>query len=192
MTSVVLDTHVVHWWSAEPERLSRPALQAIESADQLVVASISWWELAWLAHHERIVVTVPMRAWLDGLAQDVRTVSTTPAIAATAVTLPASFPGDPADRLIFATAIENGWRLVTKDQRLRGHRRPRPIAGLVGGSDRALRSTATLAPGHLRVGARRPRWLCHGAGPDDRSSCVIRRSDSVDRRPVACRHGRLA
>jgi PIN domain nuclease of toxin-antitoxin system len=52
----------------------------------------------------------------------------TPAIATTAVSLPSSFPGDAADRLVYATPIENGWRLVTKDQRLREHRHPHPIA----------------------------------------------------------------
>jgi PIN domain nuclease of toxin-antitoxin system len=61
------------------------------------------------------------------LGEQVRTVGTTPAVAATAASLPASFPGDPADRLIFATAVEQGWRLVTKDRRLRGHRHPRQI-----------------------------------------------------------------
>jgi PIN domain nuclease of toxin-antitoxin system len=105
--------------------LSGPATRAIEGADELAVASISWFELAWLAQHERIVLSVPLRAWLDGLAQQIRTVGTSPAIAATAVSLPTSFPGDPADRLIYATAVEHGWSLVTKDQRLRGHHHPR-------------------------------------------------------------------
>lgn len=127
MTTVLLDSHVVHWWSAEPERLSGPATRAIEGADELAVASISWFELAWLAHHERIVLSVPLRAWLDGLAPQVRTVGTSPAVAATAVSLPTSFPGDSADRLIYATAVEHGWSLVTKDQRLRGHRHPRRL-----------------------------------------------------------------
>jgi PIN domain nuclease of toxin-antitoxin system len=35
---------------------------------------------------------------------------------------------DPADRLIYATAIEHGVRLVTKDRRLRAHRHPQPLA----------------------------------------------------------------
>lgn len=128
MTTVLLDSHVVHWWSAEPGRLSASATRAVQDADELAVASISWFELAWLAEHERIVVSVPIRSWLEGLAQQVRTVGITPAIAATAVSLPASFPGDPADRLIYSTAIEHGWSLVTKDQRLRRHRHPRKMA----------------------------------------------------------------
>jgi len=49
-------------------------------------------------------------------------------VAATAVDLTASFPGDPADRLIYATAIEHGWSLMTKDQRLLDHPHPRHIA----------------------------------------------------------------
>ncbi|HVM52670.1 MAG TPA: PIN domain-containing protein [Acidimicrobiales bacterium] len=128
MTAVLLDSHVVHWWSAEPTKLSRPARRALETADELAVASITWFELAWLAAHDRIRVSLPVRAWLEQLAEEVRTVGTTPAVAAAAVALPASFPGDPADRLIYATAVEHDWRLVTKDDRLRGHRGPRPVA----------------------------------------------------------------
>lgn len=128
MSTVVLDTHVVHWWSAEPERVSRAATQALSDADELAVAAISWFELAWLARHERIALTIPIRSWLQQLASQLRTVGITPAIADTAVSLPSSFPGDPADRLIYATAIEHGWRLVTKDRRLRSHRHPRAVA----------------------------------------------------------------
>jgi PIN domain nuclease of toxin-antitoxin system len=127
VTTVLLDSHVVQWWSAEPDRLSESATRALTDADELAVASISWFELAWLAEHERIVVTVPIRSWLQGLADQVRTVGTTPAIAATAISLRSSFPGDPADRLIYATAIEHGMPLVTKDQRLRSHRHPQPL-----------------------------------------------------------------
>ncbi len=127
MSAVVLDSHVVHWWSAEPDRISPAAAKAISEADELAVADISWFELAWLARHERIVVTIPIASWLAQLSSQVRTITVTPAIAATAVALPSSFPGDPADRLIYATAIENGWRLITKDRRLRGHRAPQPV-----------------------------------------------------------------
>lgn len=125
---VLLDTHVVHWWSAEPQRVSARASEVLDGADGLAVAAISWFELAWLARHERIVVAVPIRSWLSGLAAQVRTIGLTPAIADTAVALPSSFPVDPADRLIFATAIEHGLPLVTKDQGIRAHARPRSVA----------------------------------------------------------------
>ena len=128
MTTVLLDSHTLQWWSAEPQRLSRRAAAEIDGADELAVTSISWFELAWLAEHQRILVSMPVRAWLAQLAELVRTVAISPAVAATAATLPASFPGDPADRLIYATALEHGWQLVTKDRRLRSHPQPRAIA----------------------------------------------------------------
>lgn len=127
MTTVLLDSHVVHWWSAEPDRLSAAAGEAIDGADELAVADITWFELAWLARHERIVVSMPIASWLQRLAAQVRTIAVTPAIATMAIDLPSSFPGDPADRLIYATAVERGWRLITKDQRLRSHRHPRQV-----------------------------------------------------------------
>ena len=127
MTTVLLDTHVVHWWAAEPERVSDAATKALSEADELAVAAISWFELAWLARHERIAVTIPVRSWLERLSVEVRTVGITPAIADTAVSLPSTFPGDPADRLIYATAIEHGWSLITKDRKLRDHLHPRPV-----------------------------------------------------------------
>jgi len=127
VTTVLLDTHVVHWWSAEPGRLSKTASDAIESADVLAVAAISWFELAWLAANGRVVITVPLRSWLDRLSEHVVTLPIDPAIAAAAVALPNTFPGDPADRLIYATAIVRGLRLVTKDGRLREHPSPGPV-----------------------------------------------------------------
>lgn len=128
MTTLLLDTHVLHWWSSEPTRLSRAAARALEAADELAVAAVSWYELAWLAGHGRIATAMPVRAWLEELGRHVLTAPLTPEIGATAASLPDSFPPDPADRLIYATAIEHGWRLVTKDRRLRDHRHPRPLA----------------------------------------------------------------
>lgn len=68
-----MDSHALQWWSAEPERVSPTAKVAIEGADQLAMASIAWFELAWLAEHRPILVKVP----------------------ATASLLPAAFPGYP-------------------------------------------------------------------------------------------------
>lgn len=127
MSTLLLDTHVLHWWAAEPERLTARAAGALAESDELAVSAITWFELAWLAKHERIVLTIPIRSWLEQLAALVRSLAITPAIADAAVSLPASFPGDPADRLIYATAVEHGWQLVTKDERLRAHPHPRPF-----------------------------------------------------------------
>jgi PIN domain nuclease of toxin-antitoxin system len=73
------------------------------------VAAITWFELAWPVEHERIQLTIPVRSWLQRLAEQVRTVGITPSVAAPAISLPSSFPGNPADRLIYSTAVEHGW-----------------------------------------------------------------------------------
>jgi|SRR3954469_923366 len=127
MSALLLDTHVVHWWSAEPDRISRSARSALKRADDLLIAAISWYELAWLAERQRIVIDVPVRSWLEDLGAHLRTVGITPAIADSAAGLPSSFPRDPTDRLIYATAIEHGVKLVTKDQAIAEHDRPRSL-----------------------------------------------------------------
>jgi PIN domain nuclease of toxin-antitoxin system len=127
MNALLLDTHVVHWWSAEPARVSTTAQRALETADELVVAAISWYELAWLARHGRIALNLPIRSWLEGLGAQLRTIGVSPAIADAAVALPPSFPRDPADRLIYATAIERGLKLVTKDRGIADHDGPRSL-----------------------------------------------------------------
>jgi PIN domain nuclease of toxin-antitoxin system len=42
MTTVLLDSHVLHWWSAEPKRVSAAARRAIHGADELAVADVTW------------------------------------------------------------------------------------------------------------------------------------------------------
>src|SRR5690348_4219439 len=127
MSPLLLDTHVVHWWSAEPERISRRARRVLKEADELLIAAISWYELAWLAERERLVVEVPIRSWLEDLGTHLRTVSITPAIADSAAGLPSPFPRDPSDRIIYATAIEQGVKLVTKDEAIADHDKARSL-----------------------------------------------------------------
>lgn len=126
MRTLLLDSHVLHWLADHPERLSAAAATAIERADELAVASPTWFELAWLRTRGRIQGTVPLRAWLDQLAQGVRTLPLGPGVATRAAELPASFPADPADRIIFSTAIELGLPLVTRDRRMHEHARGAP------------------------------------------------------------------
>ena len=121
MSTVVLDTHVLHWWAVEPERLSPAADQALRASDELAVSAISWFELGWLIQTGRLRVRTTARAWISQLAREVRTIGLGPVVAATAAELPSTFPGDPVDRLIFATAMEHGLQLVTGDRRIREH-----------------------------------------------------------------------
>jgi len=118
---VLADTHSYHWWLTEPERLSPSAGQALGAADEIVVAGITWYELARLATRGRVAFVGSLASWLQRIASEVRTIGLTPAIAVSAASLPDTFPSDAADRIIFATAMEHGWPLVSKDASMRAH-----------------------------------------------------------------------
>src|SRR5436309_3408662 len=47
MTTVLLDSHLLKWWSSEPTKLSRAATAKIEATEELAIASMTWFELAW-------------------------------------------------------------------------------------------------------------------------------------------------
>jgi len=78
------------------------------------------WEVATLAERGRIVLDEPAEAWLQSAIRlpQITVLEITPAIAARAGSLPRSVGGDPADRLIVATAIHHQMPLVTTDGRI--------------------------------------------------------------------------
>jgi PIN domain nuclease of toxin-antitoxin system len=118
---VLPDTHAYHWWLTEPDQLSPAAGLAMGAAEEIVVAAITWYELAWLARKGRIGVRGSLDSWLRRISRDVRTLGVTPSIAAVAAGLPDTFPSDPADRLIVATAMEHGLPIVSRDRRMHEH-----------------------------------------------------------------------
>lgn len=121
--TVVLDTHVWLWWAADRGRLSERAAEAIESAETIGVASISCWEVGMLVARRRIELDRDPRRWIrQALAQPgLLAIPLGPSAATEAALLdPEAFPGDPADRMIYATAREAGAPLISKDEALRG------------------------------------------------------------------------
>ena len=73
-------------------------------------------------HHRRgrLEISGALLEFFDaGLARDVELLDLTPAIAAATNELPATFPGDPFDRTIAATAHVLGLKLITPDAELR-------------------------------------------------------------------------
>ena len=117
---VVLDTHAVLWWQAESDRLSRTARQRIENASTRLVSPVSFWEIAMMIEKGRVRLDRPTPAWVnDFLATDrVAVAELTPAVAVQAAEL-TGFHGDPADRIIVASAISAGVPLVTKDAQIK-------------------------------------------------------------------------
>ena len=92
----------------------------VEARDGIAIASITLWETAQLIDAGRITVQGSTEAFLKQVSQRPRlsVLDRNPEIAALAFQFPRGFPGDPADRIIAATARARGLPLVTKDQRL--------------------------------------------------------------------------
>jgi PIN domain nuclease of toxin-antitoxin system len=121
---IILDTHAWIWWAAEPARLSKRARGAIDGATQVGVCAVSCWEVAMLVARGRLVLDRDPLAWVEQALALPRAalIPLEPAIAVAAAQLDASFPGDPADRMIAASALHHRAALVSKDARL--HDRP--------------------------------------------------------------------
>jgi PIN domain nuclease of toxin-antitoxin system len=100
------------------DRIPAKVLSVIERENVLGVSAISLWEIAMLADKGRITLSMPLLPWLrDTLSAPKMTLlPITPEIAARSGSL--VMHGDPADRLITATALEYDCVLATVDTNL--------------------------------------------------------------------------
>jgi PIN domain nuclease of toxin-antitoxin system len=120
---IVLDTHVWLFWAGEEQRqLSPTARDAIARADVLGVSVMSCWEVSMLVSKGRLRFQQDVRAWIRAATRQPRLqlLELTADIAVLAGSLGSEIHGDPADRIIMATALHLGTPLVTKDDRIRG------------------------------------------------------------------------
>ena len=118
---LLLDTHVLVWLDEGSPRLGKTALLIINESlatGQLGVATISFWEIAMLVEKQRLVMKTELDVWRSDLLQtgllEIPLRGTT-AIRAGQLQL---FHGDPADRMIVASAIENGATIMTADEKI--------------------------------------------------------------------------
>ena len=121
----ICDTHILLFWAHEPERLSSTARQALEkglSRGELAIADITLWELALLRERGRLLLPADVDAdfYLKQLLAALRlhVLPITPEIALLSRS-DLFLHGDPADRLIGATALQLGAPLITADSKLR-------------------------------------------------------------------------
>ena len=119
----LLDTHVLVYWMEGGRDLMpshRARIEAAGDAEPLLVSDISLWEVATLVGLGRLRPRMPLRDWLEAAVAPplVRRVSISPAVAAEVAALPRSFPRDPADRIIVASARTTGATLLTQDRRI--------------------------------------------------------------------------
>jgi len=120
---ILLDTHVVIWLAQNQQRISSRARDAIngtrEGGHGLAVSSMTLLELARLASQKRIEFEPNLEDFLLDVERRFAVLPITGRICVRAFEFPASYPKDPADRVIGATAIIEGLDLVTADQAIR-------------------------------------------------------------------------
>lgn len=121
----LLDTHVVVWWwsddAALPDDFDRMLEDAVDRGKTLGVSAISLWEIAMLASRGRLRLTASIDAFVEDVERHpaVTVLPLSARVAVESTRLGESYPRDPADRIIGATARCHGLRLMTADERIR-------------------------------------------------------------------------
>lgn len=117
---ILLDTHTLIWMVREPQRLSHNAREAIRHAESgLAISAMTVWEVAFLAASGRLSVHGTVEAFAEKIVGRVAVRPITLQIALLAAQLPDTYPKDPSDKLIGATAMSEGITLITKDRGIR-------------------------------------------------------------------------
>lgn len=124
---ILLDTHVWIWLMGEHARLasskSLSLIQKASKARSIRVSAISVWEIGMLEAKGRISFPIPCLDWINQAlgAPGLSLVPLLPEIAIESSRLPGNFHGDPADRILVATARKLGAHLVTDDSKIKDY-----------------------------------------------------------------------
>lgn len=119
---IVVDTHAVIWMTREQDMLSTTARSVLAEGRReggLAIADITLREIAFQVMRGRVAVSTPLEEYLHFIESLFRVLPITGQIAERSTRFGASFPRDPVDRLIGATALVHDARLVTKDEMIR-------------------------------------------------------------------------
>jgi PIN domain nuclease of toxin-antitoxin system len=118
---ILLDTHALAWLDAGSPRLGTRSRRLADQAlreNRLAISAISFWEIGMLLAKGRLELRLDQAQWrADLLRAGLLELPITGAIGLQAAALD-DFHGDPADRLIVATALASTARLITADERI--------------------------------------------------------------------------
>ena len=117
---MLLDTHVLVWLRTDSRQIGEKTLGVVDRAwiaGEAAVSAITFWELSMLVRKGRLSLPDDIGPWRrQNLRQGLTEIPLDGEVGARAGSL-AGLHGDPADRIIVATAMD-GHRLVTADQRI--------------------------------------------------------------------------
>lgn len=134
MSSILLDTHA--WiWLLNGEQLSAETLTLINKeakTNNIFVSVISVWEIGMLEAKGRIVLEQSPLDWVIAAfeAPGINLMPLTPQIAIESCNL-TEFHGDPADRIIVATARVERLTLITRDKKMLAYSKAHKVDAMV-------------------------------------------------------------
>jgi PIN domain nuclease of toxin-antitoxin system len=124
--AVLLDTHIALWLDSGNQRL-RPSTRALidaywQGGGTVFICAVTAWEIALLVDTGRIELDCSVETWIDRFLDrpGVEVVPLSHRAACRSYQLHHLPHGDPADRLLIASAIELGCPLLTYDERIVG------------------------------------------------------------------------
>ncbi len=117
---IALDTGALVYWSLDPDRLSAAAAEALATAEQKIVSSISLWELGQKIKRRELTLPLRLNDYVDRLQRvgDLRIVAVDEKCWLRSLVLDWDH-SDVADRTIVAMAMLHACDLVSSDERLR-------------------------------------------------------------------------
>lgn len=123
MNSIIIDTHIFLWLMEGSSDLKDSEIELINKVinnGQILVASISIWEIAMLQKSGKITLSMPIKNWVEqSLNQKGIVIAAFDTeILIESVFLPGNFHKDHADRMIVATSRIKKLPLLTHDRRI--------------------------------------------------------------------------
>lgn len=123
MADVVIDTHIVIWYFADPTQFSQLAEKTIDIAElngTIFISSITLVELIYLTEKGRIPpdILVELRKVLDDSTTAFQLIELTREISDGIEEIPRQTVPEMPDRIIAATALHLNLPLITKDHKI--------------------------------------------------------------------------